>query len=44
MHPRMYQLSRTSAREYRTPVRTSRTPNYGPGLPSKHDGSPDPSK
>jgi hypothetical protein len=30
IHPRMYQLDRTSAREHRTPVRTTRTPDYGP--------------
>jgi hypothetical protein len=44
----MYQLDRTSAREHRTPVRTTRTPDYDPGLPSKHAGflewGPDPSK
>jgi hypothetical protein len=39
IHPRMYQLDRTSTREHRTPVRTTQTPNYGPGLPSKHVGS-----
>jgi hypothetical protein len=48
LNPRMYQLDRTSARKYQTPVRTTRTPDYGPGLPSKHVGSlgwgPDPSE
>jgi hypothetical protein len=48
IHPRMYQLDRTSTREHRTPVRITRTPDYGPGLPSKHAGSlgwgPDPSE
>jgi hypothetical protein len=39
IHPRMYQSNRTFAREHRTPVRTTRTPGYGPGLPSKHVGS-----
>jgi hypothetical protein len=32
----MYQSSLTSAREHRTPVSTTRTLDYGPGLPSKH--------
>jgi hypothetical protein len=39
IHPKMYQSNRASAREHRTPVRTTRTPDYGPGLPSKHAGS-----
>ena len=47
IHPRMYQLDRTSARERRTHVRTTRTPDYA-GLPSKHAWSlgwgPDPSE
>jgi hypothetical protein len=30
IHPRMYQLDRTSTRKHRTPVRTTRTPDYGP--------------
>jgi hypothetical protein len=42
------QLDRTSTRKHRTPVRTARTPKYGPGLPSKRAGSlgwgPDPSE
>jgi hypothetical protein len=45
---RMYQSGRTSAREHRTPVRTTRTPDYGLGPPCKRTGSlgwgPDPSK
>jgi hypothetical protein len=44
----MRQLSRTSARKHRTPVHTTRTPDYDPELPSKHVGSlgwgPDPSE
>jgi hypothetical protein len=39
IHPRMYQLDRTSAREHRTPVRRTQTPDYGLELPSKHAGS-----
>jgi hypothetical protein len=35
IHPRMCQLDRTSARKHRTPVRATRTPEYGPRLPSK---------
>jgi hypothetical protein len=31
MHLRMYHLDRTSTKEHRTPVRTNRTPDYGPG-------------
>jgi hypothetical protein len=47
-HPRMYQLDRTSARKHQTPVRTTQTPDYGSGLPSKHAETlgwgPDPSE
>jgi hypothetical protein len=39
IHPRTYQLGQTSAKKHRTPVRTTRTPGYGPRLPSKHTGS-----
>jgi hypothetical protein len=39
IHPRIYQLGRTSAKKHRTPVRTTQTPGYGPRLPSKHTGS-----
>jgi hypothetical protein len=35
-HPRIYQLNRTTTKEHRTPVRTTRTPDYVSGLPSKH--------
>jgi hypothetical protein len=46
--PRMCQSSQTSARERRTPVRTTQTPDCGPGLPSKRARSlgwgPDPSE
>jgi hypothetical protein len=38
IHPKMYQLDRTSARKHRTPVR-ARTPDYDLGLPSEHAGS-----
>jgi hypothetical protein len=45
---RMYQSSRTSAKERRTPVRITWTPDCGSGLPSKRVGSlgwgPDPSE
>jgi lipoprotein-anchoring transpeptidase ErfK/SrfK len=48
IHPRMYQLDWTPTREHRTPVRTTRTPDYGSGLPSKHaeplGWGPDPSE
>jgi hypothetical protein len=48
IHPRMYHLNWTSTKEHRTLVRTTQTPGYGPGLPSRHVGSlgwgPDPSK
>jgi hypothetical protein len=41
-------VSRTPAREHRTPVCTTQTPDCGQGLPSKHVGSlgwgPDPSE
>jgi hypothetical protein len=33
IHARMYQLDRTSVRKQRTPVRITRTPDYGPRLP-----------
>jgi hypothetical protein len=42
IHTRMYQLDRTSTREHRTPLRTTRTPDYDPGLPSKHADLPSP--
>jgi hypothetical protein len=39
IHPKMYQLGRTSAKKHRTPIRATRTPDYGPRLPSKHTRS-----
>jgi hypothetical protein len=38
-HPKMYHLDRTSTKEHRTPVRTTRTSDYGPGLPRRHAGT-----
>jgi hypothetical protein len=35
----VYHWVRTSTEEHRTPVRTTRTPDYGPGLPRRHVGS-----
>jgi hypothetical protein len=39
MRPRMHHWARSSTEEHRTPVRTTRTPDYSPGLPRRHVGS-----
>jgi hypothetical protein len=36
IHPRVHYRVRTSAEEHRTPVRTTRTFDYSPGLPRRY--------